>query len=140
MALVNDVQALNAVYNKWYMDEGGIIGDVELLKKSLEFARALSCVYNFYSSRTSHTVVPASESIGSIFASNTEALCTRCHPKPESELLFETFPEQSKLRRLKKTAAAKSFTADVRALVNKQDSAQTQCCNKRGLYPNKPAA
>jgi len=33
MALVNDIQALNPVYNKWYMDDGGIIGDVELLKK-----------------------------------------------------------------------------------------------------------
>ena len=28
MALVNDIQALNPVYNKWYMDDGGIIGDV----------------------------------------------------------------------------------------------------------------
>jgi len=33
MALVNDIQASNPVYNKWYMDDGGIIGDVELLKK-----------------------------------------------------------------------------------------------------------
>ena len=33
MPLVNDIQALNPVYNKWYMDDGGIIGDVELLKK-----------------------------------------------------------------------------------------------------------
>ena len=33
MALVNDIQALGPVYNKWYMDDGGIIGDVELLKK-----------------------------------------------------------------------------------------------------------
>ena len=33
MALVNDIQALNPIYNKWYMDDGGIIGDVELLKK-----------------------------------------------------------------------------------------------------------
>ena len=27
------VLALNPVYNKWYMDDGGIIGDVELLQK-----------------------------------------------------------------------------------------------------------
>ena len=30
MAMVNDIQAMNPVYNKWYMDDGGIIGDVEL--------------------------------------------------------------------------------------------------------------
>ena len=29
-------QALNPIYNKWYMDDGGIIGDVELLKKVWE--------------------------------------------------------------------------------------------------------
>ena len=33
VAMVNDIQAMNPVYNKWYMDDGGIIGDVELLKK-----------------------------------------------------------------------------------------------------------
>src|SRR6187402_454682 len=33
MPLVNDMKALNPIYNKWYMDDGGIIGDVELLKK-----------------------------------------------------------------------------------------------------------
>ena len=33
MPLVNEIQALNPSYNKWYMDDGGIIGDVELLKK-----------------------------------------------------------------------------------------------------------
>ena len=31
--LVNEIKALNPAYNKWYMDDGGIIGDVELLKK-----------------------------------------------------------------------------------------------------------
>ena len=31
--LVNEILALNPVYNKWYMDDGGIIGDVELLRK-----------------------------------------------------------------------------------------------------------
>jgi hypothetical protein len=41
MPLVNDIAALNPAYNKWYMDnggisgDGGIIGDVELLKKVL---------------------------------------------------------------------------------------------------------
>ena len=30
--LVNEIKALCPVYNKWYMD-GGIIGDVELLRK-----------------------------------------------------------------------------------------------------------
>jgi len=34
MALVNEIQALNPVYNKWYMDDGGIVGDVELLTKA----------------------------------------------------------------------------------------------------------
>ena len=32
MPLVNDITALSPVYNKWYMDDGGIIGDVELQK------------------------------------------------------------------------------------------------------------
>ena len=31
--LVNEIKSLNPIYNKWYMDDGGIIGDVELLKK-----------------------------------------------------------------------------------------------------------
>ena len=31
--MVNDIQAMNPVCNKWYMDDGGIIGDVELLTK-----------------------------------------------------------------------------------------------------------
>ena len=33
MAMVTDIQAMNPVYNKWYMDDGGIIGDVELFTK-----------------------------------------------------------------------------------------------------------
>ena len=33
MASVNGIQASNDTYNKWYMDDGGIIGDVELLQK-----------------------------------------------------------------------------------------------------------
>ena len=33
MAMVNDIQSMNPIYNKWYMDDGGIVGDVELLKK-----------------------------------------------------------------------------------------------------------
>src|SRR3954466_11578407 len=33
---VNDIQAMNPVYNKWYMDDGGIVGDVELLRKVWE--------------------------------------------------------------------------------------------------------
>jgi len=32
-SLVNEIAALNPVYNKWYMDDGGIVGDVELLQK-----------------------------------------------------------------------------------------------------------
>jgi hypothetical protein len=31
--LVNEIQALDPTYNKWYMDDGGIIGEVEFLKK-----------------------------------------------------------------------------------------------------------
>ena len=34
--LVNEIAALNPVYNKWYMDDGGIVGDVELLRKVWE--------------------------------------------------------------------------------------------------------
>jgi hypothetical protein len=33
MPLVDKISALNPVYNKWYMDDGGIVGDVELLQK-----------------------------------------------------------------------------------------------------------
>ncbi len=38
--LVNEIAALNPVYNKWYMDDGGIVGDVELLKKVWELLKA----------------------------------------------------------------------------------------------------
>jgi hypothetical protein len=31
--LVNEIKALSPMYNKWYMDDGGIIVDVDLLKK-----------------------------------------------------------------------------------------------------------
>ena len=40
MALVNEIAALNPVYNKWYMDDGGIVGDVELLKKVWEVLKS----------------------------------------------------------------------------------------------------
>jgi hypothetical protein len=30
---VNQISELGPVYNKWYMDDGGIVGDVELLSK-----------------------------------------------------------------------------------------------------------
>jgi hypothetical protein len=36
---VNEIAALNPVYNKWYMDDGGIIGDVKLLKKVWEILK-----------------------------------------------------------------------------------------------------
>jgi hypothetical protein len=36
---VNEIAALNPVYNKWYMDDGGIVGDVELLKKVWELLK-----------------------------------------------------------------------------------------------------
>src|SRR4051812_40461695 len=38
LLLVNEIA--NPVYNKWYMDDGGIIGDVELLKKVWEILKA----------------------------------------------------------------------------------------------------
>ena len=48
MAMVNDIQAMNPVYNKWYMDDGGIVGDFELLKKVWDFFRlvalSLDCI------------------------------------------------------------------------------------------------
>jgi reverse transcriptase-like protein len=37
--LVNEIAALNPVYNKWYMDDGGIVGGVELLKKVWEILK-----------------------------------------------------------------------------------------------------
>ena len=39
MGLVNEIKALNPVYNKWYMDDGGIVGDVELLTKVWELIK-----------------------------------------------------------------------------------------------------
>ena len=36
---LNDINAMNPVYNKWYMDDGGIVGDVELLKKVWELIK-----------------------------------------------------------------------------------------------------
>src|SRR4029079_12762541 len=39
MSLVNEIAGLNPVYNKWYMDDGGIIGDVDLLKKVWELIK-----------------------------------------------------------------------------------------------------
>jgi hypothetical protein len=39
MGLVNEIAALNPVYNKWYMDDGGIVGDVDLLKKVWEILK-----------------------------------------------------------------------------------------------------
>ena len=44
MAMVNDIQAMNPVYNKWYMDDGGIIGDVEL-QESVGFAAKWPCAW-----------------------------------------------------------------------------------------------
>src|SRR5687767_11311004 len=41
MAMVNDIQVMNPVYNKRYMDDG-IIGDVELLKKVRDLVRRLA--------------------------------------------------------------------------------------------------
>ena len=38
--LVNEIAALNPVYSKWYMDDGGIVGDVELLKKVWEILKS----------------------------------------------------------------------------------------------------
>ena len=32
--LVNDIQAMGLVYNKWYMDDGGMIGEVEQLQSA----------------------------------------------------------------------------------------------------------
>ena len=40
MAMVNDIQAMNPVYNKWYMDDGGIIGDVKLLTKVWDLTKS----------------------------------------------------------------------------------------------------
>ena len=36
---MNEIAALNPVYNKWYMDDGGIVGDVELLRKVWEILK-----------------------------------------------------------------------------------------------------
>ena len=33
MGLVNEINQLGPIYNKWYMDDGGIVGDVDLLLK-----------------------------------------------------------------------------------------------------------
>jgi hypothetical protein len=33
MMLVNEIDDLNPIYNKWYMDDGGIVGPVDTLLK-----------------------------------------------------------------------------------------------------------
>ena len=38
-SLANEIAALNPVYNKWYMDDGGIIGDVRFLEKLWEILK-----------------------------------------------------------------------------------------------------
>ena len=40
MSMVNEIQALDPIYNKWYMDDGGIIGDVDLLLKVWKLLQA----------------------------------------------------------------------------------------------------
>jgi hypothetical protein len=40
MCLVNQISELGPVYNKWYMDDGGIVGDVELLSKAWEILKS----------------------------------------------------------------------------------------------------
>ena len=40
MCLVNEINDLGPVYNKWYMDDGGIVGDVELLSKAWEILKS----------------------------------------------------------------------------------------------------
>jgi hypothetical protein len=40
MCLVNDINDLSPVYNKWYMDDGGIVADVEVLKKAWEIIKS----------------------------------------------------------------------------------------------------
>ena len=40
MCLVNEINELGPVYNKWYMDDGGIVGDVELLSKAWEILKS----------------------------------------------------------------------------------------------------
>ena len=39
MPLVNEINALNPVYNKWYMDDGGIVADVPTLLKVWELLK-----------------------------------------------------------------------------------------------------
>ena len=39
LGLVNEISKLGPVYNKWYMDDGGMIGDVELLRKAWELIK-----------------------------------------------------------------------------------------------------
>jgi len=39
MPLVNDINELNPVYNKWYMDDGGIVADVPTLLKVWELIK-----------------------------------------------------------------------------------------------------
>jgi hypothetical protein len=40
MCLVNQISELGPVYNKWYMDDGGIVDDVELLSKAWEILKS----------------------------------------------------------------------------------------------------
>jgi hypothetical protein len=49
--LVNEIAALNPVYNKWYMDDGGIIGDVALLKKVWEILKTRGPAFGLHPSK-----------------------------------------------------------------------------------------
>ena len=46
MGLVNEIQALGPVYNKWYMDDGGIVGSVELLTKVWDLIKTKAPIWS----------------------------------------------------------------------------------------------
>ena len=40
MGLVNEISSMDVVYNKWYMDDGGIVADVPTLLKVWELIKS----------------------------------------------------------------------------------------------------
>jgi len=85
MAMVNDIQAMKPVYKKWYMDDGGIIGDVELLKKVWDLlqTRALGLLANSLQSLLTTTRISQGRSLKTrkqllIYCELVSALWVQC--------------------------------------------------------------
>ena len=66
--LVNEIQKLNPVYNKWYMDDGGIIGDVETLQQAWKIIQERGPEMGLH-----HSTLPSASGLGSTPSARTFA-------------------------------------------------------------------